>query len=577
MTLDNKKVDKLDLDMINFGLLWSSFLRRKKLYLRIIGAFLIASSIYAFSTKRTWVGEFNIVIADKNKNSLSSGLDKLKSIGIGRKLSLNASKIDVDTQLAILRSPSVLEPVYNYVKNKLENEGVDTSKYFYKLWLKDNLKIGLEKDTSVLKIEYQDTDKEFLLPVLEKIVDEYKSYSVLERKQDISKGLVYLNEQIQKYRKKSKSSLRKAEEYALNEDLIMFMDKGTNTNIQSLENSQLFNPSLVQSRNESLNLDFEFRSVSLSNRIRFLEKLIVRLESLKDDSNAFLYAGITVPELRTLKIYEELKELDEKISIQKSKFKENDVSIKILNLQRDVFMKVLKEQTFQYLNALLEDAKEKKSASERKKEVIIKYRELMREANRDKSFLVNLEKEEQELALEKAKLEDPWDLISKPTINPYPIWPNKKLILFLSGFLGLIISQIIAYLLDKKTDIIFDIREILTSLEGQKVLNLYSIEPELWSNYLELFKKDILIKQNSAKIVMVTVGDFPKEYIDKFKKKLEEIFGKNFSIVQDISESNPNDYKFIFIKQDLIKRYQLNNFVQKIKIFDIQINNYIVV
>ncbi len=575
MTLDNKKVDKLDLDMINFGLLWSSFLRRKNLYLRIIGSFLIASSIYAFSTKKTWVGEFNIVIADKN--SLSSGLDKLKSIGIGRKLNLNASKIDVDTQLAILRSPSVLEPVYNYVKKKLENEGVDISAYFYKLWLKDNLKIGLEKDTSVLKIEYKDTDKDFILPVLEKIVDEYKSYSVLERKQDISKGLVYLNEQILKYREKSKSSLRKAEEYALNEDLIMFMDKGTNSNIQSLQNSQFFNPSIVQSRNESLNLDFEFMSVSLSNRIRFLEKLIFKLESLKDDSNAFLYAGFTVPELQTLKIYKELKELDEKISIQKSKFKENDVSIKILNLQRDVLMKILKEQTFQYLNALLEDAKEKKSASERKKEVIIKYRELMREANRDKSFLVNLEKEEQELALEKAKLEDPWDLISKPTINPYPIWPNKKLILFLSGFIGLITSQIIAYLLDKKTNIIFDIREIFTSLEGQKVLNLYSIESEFWSSYLELFKKDILIKQNTAKIVMVTVGDFPKEYTEKLKKKLEEIFVKNFYIVDDISESNPDDYKFVFIKQDLIKRYQLNNFLQKIKFFDIQVNKYIVV
>nr|WP_144010220.1 hypothetical protein [Prochlorococcus marinus] len=573
--MDNKKVDKLDLDMINFGLLWSSFLRRKNLYLRIIGSFLIASSIYAFSTKKTWVGEFNIVIADKN--SLSSGLDKLKSIGIGRKLNLNASKIDVDTQLAILRSPSVLEPVYNYVKKKLENEGVDISAYFYKLWLKDNLKIGLEKDTSVLKIEYKDTDKDFILPVLEKIVDEYKSYSVLERKQDISKGLVYLNEQILKYREKSKSSLRKAEEYALNEDLIMFMDKGTNSNIQSLQNSQFFNPSIVQSRNESLNLDFEFMSVSLSNRIRFLEKLIFKLESLKDDSNAFLYAGFTVPELQTLKIYKELKELDEKISIQKSKFKENDVSIKILNLQRDVLMKILKEQTFQYLNALLEDAKEKKSASERKKEVIIKYRELMREANRDKSFLVNLEKEEQELALEKAKLEDPWDLISKPTINPYPIWPNKKLILFLSGFIGLITSQIIAYLLDKKTNIIFDIREIFTSLEGQKVLNLYSIESEFWSSYLELFKKDILIKQNTAKIVMVTVGDFPKEYTEKLKKKLEEIFVKNFYIVDDISESNPDDYKFVFIKQDLIKRYQLNNFLQKIKFFDIQVNKYIVV
>ena len=40
--------------------------------------------------------------------------------------------------------------------------------------------------------------------------------------------------------------------------------------------------------------------------------------------------------------------------------------------------------------------------------------------------------------LEKAKTEDPWELISKPTLVVTPVAPNKKMIVFASSLIGFI-------------------------------------------------------------------------------------------------------------------------------------------
>ena len=60
--------------------------------------------------------------------------------------------------------------------------------------------------------------------------------------------------------------------------------------------------------------------------------------------------------------------------------------------------------------------------------------------------------------------------------NPEASEPNKKLILFFGGLIGLLSAKIIAYFLDKKTDIIFDINEIVESIESQNVLNYMNSE-----------------------------------------------------------------------------------------------------
>ena len=77
-------------------------------------------------------------------------------------------------------------------------------------------------------------------------------------------------------------------------------------------------------------------------------------------------------------------------------------------------------------------------AAMRPKDVILKYNELIREAKRNESILFNLENQFIALELEESKKQDPWELITKPTLKSKHIAPNKKFV----GILGLLIGFI---------------------------------------------------------------------------------------------------------------------------------------
>ena len=72
------------------------------------------------------------------------------------------------TEVRILESSSVLKPVYDFVLNERRKAGEKVDKYTFSDWL-PNLKIELEKNTSVLNIAYQDTNKDLVLPVIKRL------------------------------------------------------------------------------------------------------------------------------------------------------------------------------------------------------------------------------------------------------------------------------------------------------------------------------------------------------------------------------------------------------------------------
>ena len=86
-----------------------------------------------------------------------------------------------------------------------------------------------------------------------------------------------------------------------------------------------------------------------------------------------------------------------------------------------------------------------KKSLERPSEVIIKYQLLSSELKKNQSTLANLEKEQRVLSLLEAKSEDPWELITKPTISEKPVSPNKKVVALLGLIFGFILSTFYAY------------------------------------------------------------------------------------------------------------------------------------
>ena len=71
--------------------------------------FFIIACIYSITTKRVWEGQFQIVLSSRDK--IISDVNPIIQNFISK-----SSKPDINTQVGILNSPSVLMPIFNMLK-----------------------------------------------------------------------------------------------------------------------------------------------------------------------------------------------------------------------------------------------------------------------------------------------------------------------------------------------------------------------------------------------------------------------------------------------------------------------------
>ena len=178
--------------------------RQKFLIVGISVAAALISGLYAFTRKPVWEGSFQIVLEAQNSGSvgrlaqLSAAnpiLANLAGLGGG------AGQSSLETEVKILESPSVLKPVYDFVKTNKASTGEDISAWKFTNWV-NSLSIELVQGTSVLNLTYQDTDKSLVLPVLQKITMTYQEYSNRDNANSIDSALKFADEQSKILRKK---------------------------------------------------------------------------------------------------------------------------------------------------------------------------------------------------------------------------------------------------------------------------------------------------------------------------------------------------------------------------------------
>ena len=102
--------EELDLPII------FNFFNRNKIFLSKISLiFFILGIFYSFFPKRIWEGRFQIVLdLENNGNTLGLSSNPLIS-SLGNSLTQG----NLQTQVGILQSPSVLMPIFEFVKSKI--------------------------------------------------------------------------------------------------------------------------------------------------------------------------------------------------------------------------------------------------------------------------------------------------------------------------------------------------------------------------------------------------------------------------------------------------------------------------
>ena len=392
---------------------------RNKIY---ISALTFAATLLTilFSLKQTPVyrGNFQILVNNvntSNNSNLGSG-DNSDMINLFLS-GLGTSSNDNKTQEYILRSPSVLKPVFNLAIQKYAERGEDTSKLFYETWVENSLKIEFELGTQVLKISFIDPEKEFIIDILNQISKKYKDYSKQIKEKELIKTLNYLNQQQKSLKEASVSSINKLNSFSLKYGLGN-LDGFFTTDIETTNNKD----------NIGSQEDEQAPSFLNSDAGRRYEKQFAALERYEAELTNY-----------------------------SSKLKPNSQLIKSLKLKIESLKESLK----------------------RPNEILLTYRELKKNAFRDESLLNNIEKQLAILKLEIAKQRDAWELISEPTIETRRVAPNRKRNVIAGFLIYLLISSLLSIWKEKKSGKVYELDELLSLLNCNYIDSLYLNNDEI--------------------------------------------------------------------------------------------------
>ena len=469
---DSKEFNS-DIDLISIA---RTIYRGKIFVISVCSISTLISLICAYRITPVYQGEVNIVMRKEKTSSPLSNSGLTSKFG----LEVDSSK---KTEELILKSSSVLMPVYNFVKQYYEDNGIEKNNFTYKKWVNKEFKTNFVEDSNVLKILYKNSDKDLILRALNLITAKYQTYSTLSTEKKINNSINYLEIQRDVMINKSNSSMNELNRFSIRHGLgdvdgFVKLSPSSSTSLLSGEDS------------EEIKIAAPKSGQRFDNQFQLLQKY----EASYLDLSSKLLPNSRI--LRRLKI-------------------------KIDKL---------------------------KSSLERPNEILVKYRELYRNATRDEILLSNIEKNLELFKIDKLKINQPWEIISQPSIGEYPIYPSKKSIVFGALLTALLFSSLIIILREKIEGKIFE-KRILEKLLNVKFLETFYLKNKFLT--LDLIAK-ILGEIKSKETKIIDIINFSSFEFSNLKNSLTCY---NFSIDKELKLNNEfkiDNPAFIFIEPGFI-------------------------
>ncbi len=565
--------------------------RNKKLVISIATLSLCISGIYLLLRKPVWQGEFQVLLKDNNSalNAMpvtSSGLGAASGSSVFLQGLLNVSS-DLKTEVEILKSPSVLFPVYNFVKDMKSKITGKKYKLSYEKWLKKHLRVSLQKQTSVLNLNYRDKDKYLIKKVLNNIVREYKVYSKKDKEDTLNRSLSYLSKQIDLYQKKSDKLIAKKDEFEFNYDLTPAL----------LENLRFVSVNRIRTIDKLLDLlnetkEDEEQFISTIKAISTMRDNYVlksegsrpklsQLEGLSSESTTaqgmtaqgMTAQGMTaqgiVPDGISSNLLVEYDNLLLSLSNLKTKFTPNDPIVAKLEEKRKRYFLLLSNQTFSFLKAQKLKEKALLLSLDRPKEVLIDYRKILAQSMLNETQLLKLMGYYDYFSLEKARGLLPWELITEPVIKDDYLDPRKRNVILFGLIFGFTVGTIGSIYKEKRSGIIYTKKQ-LENLIG--IDNLLVFQPNQNTDSLNSFNMLFNKTLKDSRIRLISLPSLSSDLRESLDNSLQGFTNVIILPLRDIfGDINQKDYFIPIVHIGSTKISEIQELKRAFKLIDIEI------
>ena len=429
-----------------------------------------------------------------------------------KNLQSNNYSLDYKSQIQVLKSPQIMQPIiaeiqkeypeinYNFLLKKPKNIFFSREKF----------KIQRLGDTKILEVSYNDSDKNKIKFVLDKLATAYIKYGREDSQTQTDEGLKFVEEQIPKYQQKMKNMRQK---------------------LQELQQKYLFINPEIKSQEVAAERN-QIQSQKLENKILLDQQrsLYTMLQSqLGINPEEALIASALSQAPRYQSLLNQLQKVETTIALESARFKEKTPQMQALYKQREKLLPLLNQEAEKVIGRDLEEVSKKSLAfqdsvrlelihkmilaanqievmevrgkvldeaeaklneyQEKMPELVGRYMEIQQELERLNKRIKYLLEKQQVLQIEVAEKQLLWELIAPPELLKTQkgelviVSPNMLLNIALGWLAGLVLGILLAQLAERFKQDVFETPKEVKKYLGLPLLGVIPIhEQRMWMN-----------------------------------------------------------------------------------------------
>lgn len=407
--VEETEEEKLDLSWL-FGVL-----RRRILVMAaatIALSALAGTAIFITSKKITldYEGSFSLLVEPATAEGLlSKQLDNTVAADLAKINIEGISLVDYETQIRILRSPKMMQPVLQELR--AWNPNLTYTEMMSKLTISrvSYAKDGKQQGTKILEVRYKDSDINKIYGVLDKVSKAYLEYSLQQRLTGINQGIKFIDMEMPKLRERV--------------EVLQLQ-------VQKLrQQSNLFDPQLEGKSLSEQVQSIRGQQVGLQVQLRGMRSLYQSYQKLVNENNP---VGVLMTQGQAYSgLLSQIQKVDSDLSLKSAQYREDSLPILALRKSREELILTSSQQAKEVVMANLSSQIKEVEARDREMTLLQKelnqkirnfsvttrqYDNLVREQQVVTKSLSDFLAKREALRIDAAQQQIPWVLINPPEI-----------------------------------------------------------------------------------------------------------------------------------------------------------------
>jgi len=417
--------------------------RRALVILGVAAVGMIFTTVRTLQQPEIFRGQFRVLVEPVNADEDFSEITSV----LGDQNFGGNSGLDYETQIQVLRSPELIEPLVEELSQAYPE--IDY------LTLLSNLNISRLGETKILQVSYDSTEPIQAQVVLDRLSQSYLKYSLDERQTNLRQGINFVENQLPELQAQVDQVQSRLESFRRRYNFITPEIQSNQISSQTTDIAQqrlLVNRELSAAAAQFENLQRQSGSIASLADAPIYQQLLSELRSVETTIAEELTRF--QPDSLAIKVLEERRENIVPLLVQEA--------ARVVNMEQAIAANNL--QSIQVESQTLSNAEAEVDAEVGQLPALIRqYTDLQRELEVSTETLTRFRVTQENLEIEAAQTEIPWQLIEAPVLPTDPISPNLPRSVLLGSVASLLLGLGAALLLEKLDNVYHTVDELKAS------------------------------------------------------------------------------------------------------------------